>query len=94
MDSMKQQAKAAEPSGVGGCGVARKRRVTRRERFLSEMEQVVPWARLEALIEPHYPTSGRVGRPPIGVARMLRMPRRTFIAKMKRHGLARPPLCA
>jgi IS5 family transposase len=37
------------------------------------MEQVVPWARLEALIEPHYPTSGRVGRPPIGVARMLRM---------------------
>ena len=34
---------------------------------------MVPWARLEALIEPHYPKSGKVGRPPIGVARMLRM---------------------
>src|SRR4030095_16305247 len=32
-----------------------------------------PWAGLFALIEPHYPSSGRVGRPPIGVARMLRM---------------------
>jgi transposase, IS5 family len=37
------------------------------------MDRVVPWARLIALIEPHYPSSGRVGRPPIGVARMLRM---------------------
>ena len=52
---------------------AQKRRVTRREKFLGEMEQVVPWARLESLIEPAYPTSGRVGRPPIGVSRMLRM---------------------
>jgi IS5 family transposase len=52
---------------------AGKKRQTRREKFLSEMERVVPWARLIALIEPHYPSSGRVGRPPIGVARMLRM---------------------
>ena len=52
---------------------AQKKRVTRREKFLAEMEQVVPWARLEALIEPHYPSSGRVGRPPIGVPVMLRM---------------------
>lgn len=37
------------------------------------MEQVVPWARLQAVIEPKYPTGGRVGRQPIGVARMLRM---------------------
>lgn len=37
------------------------------------MERVVPWAQLIALIEPHYPTSGRVGRPPVGVPRMLRM---------------------
>ena len=34
---------------------------------------MVPWSRLEALIEPHYPKSGKVGRPPIGVPRMLRM---------------------
>ena len=52
---------------------AQKKRVTRREKFLAEMEQVVPWLRLETLIEPHYPTSGRVGRPPIGVPVMLRM---------------------
>ena len=52
---------------------AQKKRVTRREKFLAEMEQVVPWSRLETLIEPHYPTSGRVGRPPIGVPVMLRM---------------------
>ena len=52
---------------------AQKKRVTRRERFLGEMEQIMPWARLIAVIEPKYPTAGRVGRPPIGVARMLRM---------------------
>jgi transposase, IS5 family len=40
---------------------------------LAEMNAVVPWSRLEALIEPHYPKSGKVGRPPIGVPRMLRM---------------------
>lgn len=70
---MKHSAQPTEPSGVADGEGTRKRRVTRREKFLTEMEQVVPWARLEALIEPHYPTSGRVGRPPIGVARMLRM---------------------
>jgi len=50
----------------------RKKKQTRRERFLGEMEQVVPWAKLVALIEPHYP-SGRRGRPPIGIERMLRI---------------------
>jgi IS5 family transposase len=52
---------------------AGKKRKTRREKFLAEMDRVVPWQRLIALIEPHYPSSGRVGRPPIGVPRMLRM---------------------
>ena len=33
-----------------------KRRTTRRERFLADMERVVPWADLMAVIEPHYPT--------------------------------------
>jgi IS5 family transposase len=45
---------------------------TRRERFLSEMDAVVPWQSLCALIEPHYP-SGQRGRPPIGIERMLRI---------------------
>ena len=52
---------------------ALKKKQTRRERFLGEMNRVVPWTRLTALIEPLYPTSGRVGRQPIGVPRMLRM---------------------
>ena len=52
---------------------AMKKKRTRREKFLSEMERVVPWARLIAVIEPLYPKSGRVGRQPIGVPRMLRM---------------------
>ena len=51
---------------------ASKKKTTRRERFLADMEKVVPWARLVALIEPHYP-KGERGRPPIGIERMLRM---------------------
>jgi len=45
---------------------------TKRALFLEEMEQVVPWAKLCGLIEPHYPT-GSNGRPPVGVERMLRI---------------------
>src|SRR5690606_14192316 len=51
---------------------AGKRKTTRRERFLAEMEKVVPWARLCAVIAPHYP-KGERGRPPIGLERMLRL---------------------
>lgn len=50
-----------------------KKKQTRREKFLGEMERIVPWPRLIAVIEPLYPKSGRVGRQPIGVPRMLRM---------------------
>jgi IS5 family transposase len=49
-----------------------KGRTTRRERFLAEMNAVVPWARLTALIEPHYP-KGASGRPPMPLERMLRI---------------------
>ena len=37
---------------------------TRKAVFLAEMETVVPWSRLETLIEPHYPKKGN-GRPPM-----------------------------
>jgi IS5 family transposase len=47
-------------------------RKSKRERFLDEMEQVVPWAELQALIEPHYP-KGENGRPPVGLGIMLRV---------------------
>ncbi|MFO1313682.1 MAG: IS5 family transposase [Burkholderiales bacterium] len=49
-----------------------KGRTTRRERFLAEMNAVVPWERLTALIRPHYPT-GKGGRPPMPLERMLRV---------------------
>ena len=52
---------------------AKKKKQTRREVFLAKMEQVVPWSRLMEVIAPHYPKSGKRGRPPIGLERMLRM---------------------
>jgi IS5 family transposase len=53
-------------------GFERYTKKTRRAKFLEEMEQVVPWKKLCALIEPHYPDGG-TGRPPVGVERMLRI---------------------
>jgi len=49
-----------------------KRKQTRREIFLAEMEQVVPWDSLLRLIEPFYPVAGR-GRHPYPIATMLRV---------------------
>lgn len=49
-----------------------KGKVTRRERFLAEMNAVIPWARLVALIEPHYPKGGSGGQPK-GLEKMLRI---------------------
>ncbi len=54
---------------------AAKNKTTRRERFLAEMERVVPWAALLEALAPHYfpDAAGRRGRPPVGLERMLRM---------------------
>ena len=47
---------------------------TKKEKFLAEMDQVVPWQALIDLIEPHYPkTSSKGGRPPYPLATMLRI---------------------
>ena len=51
---------------------AGKKKITRREKFLAHMEEVVPWQNLLAVIEPFYP-KGKRGRPPAGLERMLRM---------------------
>ena len=53
-------------------GPSRQEKTTRRERFLGEMNQAVPWARLVALIKPFYPRGER-GRPPLGIELMLRV---------------------
>ena len=53
---------------------AMKKKVTRREQFLTEMDGVVPWQRLLALTEPHYPKAGpKGGRPPMPLEVMLRV---------------------
>lgn len=53
-------------------GFERYGKATRRATFLAEMDRVVPWAALRALIEPVYPKPGK-GRPPVGLERMLRI---------------------
>ena len=51
---------------------AQKKKQTRRDKFLAEMEAVVPWERLVGRLQPLYP-KGERGRPPIGLERMLRL---------------------
>lgn len=50
-----------------------KKKLTRRERFLTEMDGVIPWERLLKLIEPHYPQGKGGGRPPMPLPVMLRI---------------------
>ena len=52
---------------------AAKKKVTRRDRFLRQLNAVTPWAALVAQIEPFYPRGEGRGRRPIGLERMLRM---------------------
>ena len=56
----------------GSLAYVEKKKVTRREQFLEEMNAVTPWALLEALIEPHYPKAGK-GRRPMPLQVMLRL---------------------
>ena len=59
---------------IPGLRDALKKKVTRREQFLAEMEAVVPWRRLLARIEPHYPKAGpKGGRPSMPMETMLRV---------------------
>jgi IS5 family transposase len=51
---------------------ANKKKKTRREKFLEEMDQVVPWTKFVKVIERHYPKAGN-GRPAMGVEKMLRI---------------------
>ena len=50
-----------------------KKKTTRRERFLAQLERLLPWSVLVALIEPHYPSSGRRGQQPLALESMLRV---------------------
>ena len=49
------------------------RKKTRKELFLDDMEQIIPWQDLCAAIEPYYPKPTGAGRRPVGIERMLRI---------------------
>jgi len=54
-------------------GFEKYRKTTRREQFLQDMDQIIPWSELAAAIEPFYPKPKGAGRRPIGIERMLRI---------------------
>jgi hypothetical protein len=62
----------ADQRSFAGIAWTTKGKLTRRERFLAEMDAVIPWKRLTSLIEPYYPKRGR-GRPPLGLEEMHRI---------------------
>ncbi|MBI4295681.1 MAG: IS5/IS1182 family transposase, partial [Chloroflexi bacterium] len=49
-----------------------KKKKTRRERFLAEMDRVIPWEELTQIIKKYYPRAGN-GRQPMPLERMLRI---------------------
>lgn len=49
------------------------KKVTRKEQFLNQMDQIIPWKELSKAIEPHYPKPKGSGRRPVGIERMLRI---------------------
>ncbi len=54
-------------------GFEKFRKRTRKERFLDDMESIIPWAELCEAIGPYYPNPQGAGRRPIGIERMLRI---------------------
>ena len=54
-------------------GFEKHRKMTRREKFLDEMDQIVPWAELAEAIVPFYSRPEGAGRRSIGIERMLRI---------------------
>jgi len=55
-----------------GVAYTQKKKQTKRERFLQEMDAVIPWGDLLARIAPHYPKAGR-GRQPLPMEVLLRV---------------------
>lgn len=49
-----------------------RRKISKREQFLDIMEEIIPWDEWVNLVQPHYNT-GKSGRPPLGIEKMLRM---------------------
>ena len=54
-------------------GFEKYRKKTRKEQFLDEMNQIIPWKELFEVIKPYYPNPPGAGRKPVGLERMLRI---------------------
>ena len=67
MDIIMRQTTLAEDS------FAKYKKETRKEKFLSQMDQIIPWRELTKIIKPFYPKPEGSGRRPIGVERALRI---------------------
>src|SRR5882762_8043008 len=67
----KENCRMSQPT-FAALAYANKKKKTRREIFLEEMEQVVPWAQLLKVIKRYYPKAGN-GRPPQGLEKMFRI---------------------
>ena len=63
-----------------------KKKKTRREKFLEEMDQVIPWNELTEVIRKYYPKAGN-GRQPMSLERMLRI-----YFMQQRYGLSDPAM--
>lgn len=58
---------------LSGGGFEKYRKKTRKELFLEEMDEIIPWRGLCKVIKPFYPKRKGAGRPPVGLERMLRI---------------------
>src|SRR4029434_1301482 len=67
----KENCRMSQPT-FAALAYSNKKKKTRRENFLEEMDQVVPWGALLQVIEPHYPKAGN-GRPPLGLETIMRV---------------------
>ena len=63
----------AKQLSLSQTGYGAQKKLTRRDLFLAKIGSVVPWNRLIAVTEPHYPKSRKRGRPPIDIGHMLLM---------------------
>src|SRR6185369_4967887 len=72
LKSRTSEGRVGKQHTFAGLAWKNKGKTTRRERFLAEMNAIIPWNRLLALIEPYYPKAGR-GRQPLGLEKMLRI---------------------
>jgi len=70
---MPAQRAAAMQSSFSNLEYAAKKKLTRRDRFLAEIDAVTPWAALAAVLDLFTPRVRGRGRPPIGLESMLRM---------------------